>query len=426
MKARKLYCIVPCVAAVLWPAGCGSLMKSDSGADQNFITDARKSRNQDARDADGPTIQPETYLAAGRLHETQGRLVKAAEQYRLAVASKPDWVEASNRLGIVLDRLGRFKEADEVFAKAIRLAPDKAHLHNNLAFSYILQQRWREAEISLTKAIEINPAMTRARVNLAMVVAQQGRFDEAFTQFKTVLPIEDAHYNMGLMYQSKRLNVEAARSFKAALKANPKLVAAQQRLDALPKDVVSQAEQTAETTTVQNTPAVAAQNTETAASPLPEDLQLAAVGTDLVSQPTTRPAIEQTTPTIERSSSAMEESASATEQPSATIEETLSTLQEESTLSVEPMPEEQQVADSSVLDVAAPEPVESHAVNRGLVSQLMKQLSDHMMRYVVSEPDGDESVESLLDDSQDGSEDGRKGDREGDAVVTDNSLPRDD
>lgn len=264
-------------ALIVWPAGCGNLLKSKFGQDQPPRTNTQKGYMEEAPEADSPAIQPETHLAAGRLHETQGRLVRAAEQYRLAIAAKPTSIEAMNRLGIVLDRLGRFKEADEVFAKAIRLAPDQAHLHNNLAFSYILQARWREAEVSLTKAIEIDPSMARARVNLAMTLAQQGRFDDAFTHFQAVLPIEDAHYNMGLMYQSKRLSVDAAKSFKAALRANPKLVAAQQRLDSLPKDVVSQAER----------------NSEISASPPPAGSQLAGGAANLAPAPTSRPAIKE-------------------------------------------------------------------------------------------------------------------------------------
>lgn len=316
MTARKPWWIGLCAAVVIiGPAGCGSLFKSKLGTDQQPVSDARKDNEREVRDADPPNIKSDTYLAAGRLHESQGRLVKAAEQYRLAVAAKPDSVEALNRLGITLDRLGRFKEADDAFTKAIQLAPDKAHLHNNLAFSYILQQRWREAEVSLTKAIELSPGMTRARVNLAVAAAQQGRFTDAFTHFQAVLPIEDAHYNMGLMYQSKRLNVEAAKSFKAALRANPKLVAAQQRLDALPKEVISQADQ----------------NSEISASPPPPNTvqQLAAHGVDLTPKPATRPAAVETRPAIEESRPAIEESRPA----------------------VEPMPEEQSSADPLILDV---------------------------------------------------------------------------
>lgn len=230
-------------------------------------------------------ILPRTHLAAGRLHESQGRLVRAVEQYRLAVALNPNAVEALNRLGIVLDRLGRFKQADAAFNRAIKAAPKDAYIYNNLAFSYIMQLRYAEAEETLRQALSLQPDFPRARINLAMCLAQQERFDEALAQFHTVLSAEDAYYNMGLMYQSKRKPVEAARSFQAALELNPRMVAARKRLDKMPEDVLQEA----------------IRNTQATASPRPIEettsQQLAVSQT-----PTSRPAqsrSEREKPTVE-------------------------------------------------------------------------------------------------------------------------------
>ena len=46
-----------------------------------------------------------------------------------------------------------------------------------------------------------------------MALAQQERFDEAMKHFLTVVPMEDAWFNIGLMYQSKSRPAEAARAF---------------------------------------------------------------------------------------------------------------------------------------------------------------------------------------------------------------------
>ena len=58
-----------------------------------------------------PDITPETYLAAGQMHETQGRLTRAAAQYRMAIQLYPQHVEAHNRLGLVLCQMQQFNEA---------------------------------------------------------------------------------------------------------------------------------------------------------------------------------------------------------------------------------------------------------------------------------------------------------------------------
>lgn len=194
-------------------------------------------------DAISPDILPETHLAAGRLHESEGRWVRAVEQYRMAVTVNPKSIEAYNRLGVVLDRLGKFREADAVFSRAIQIAPNEAHIRNNLAFSYIMQGRWADAQAELTKAIEINPNFVRARVNMGTVLAQQGNFEEGFKNFYQVLRPEDAYYNIGLMYQSKQRTVEAAQAFQQALAVNPKMAAAQKRLELLPPTAVAEAEQ---------------------------------------------------------------------------------------------------------------------------------------------------------------------------------------
>ncbi len=218
-------------------------------------------------------ILPHTHLAAGRLHESQNRLGRAAEQYRLAVALKPDFVEALNRLGIVLDGMGQFKEADEAFLKAIEAAPQDAYLYNNLGFSYLTQLRWADAEEVLTRAVELKPDFARGRVNLGLALAQQGRYDEALAQFQAALDAEAAYYNIGLMYQSKHRLVEAARAFKTALELNPRMVAARKRLDLLPPEAVSAAER----------------HTEAIASPLSLDANTS-TASDPGERPTTRPA----------------------------------------------------------------------------------------------------------------------------------------
>ncbi len=272
----RMRCTIFAFPLLVSAVGCGSLkfdkdLFSKNIFDQSDDEEAKKAAAVEGKD---PEILPDTHLAAGRLHETQGRLTRAAEQYRLAIAMRPDNVEAYNRLGMVLDRLGRYREADDAFKQAIKLDPQAAYLHNNLAFSYIMQSKWEEARSELIDALEIAPGFTRARVNLAMVMAMDGKYAEAQEQFQLALPPEDAHYNMGLMYQTKRMPTEAARSFMSALAANPAMESAKKRLALLPADAVAAAGRH-ETASASPAPAHAA---VTSGSPVP------------VVAPTTRPA----------------------------------------------------------------------------------------------------------------------------------------
>ncbi len=238
------------LAILVWP-GCSmntELAKRDS-KEHTSASVAKPSPNPDeVPEAKSPEILPMTHLSAARLHESNGHLPRAAEQYQQVIAMNPNELEAHNRLGIVLDRLGRFKEADDVFNKAIKRFPREASLRNNLAFSYIMQSRWRDAETELNEALSIRPDFARARVNLGMVLAQQEKYEQALDQFKAALPREDAYYNIGLMYQSQRRPEDAARAFQKALQQNPKMVAAQKRLDMLPPEVVKAVKESAAAT----------------------------------------------------------------------------------------------------------------------------------------------------------------------------------
>lgn len=187
-------------------------------------------------------IQSKTFIAAARLHESQGHLLPAIQQYQAALQEDPKNVEVMARIGLLYDQLGNGAAAEAAYKQALQIDPQDARLHNNLAFNYIMRRQWSLAEAELNDAIKLAPEFARARVNLAMTMAQQSRFDEALKQFEFVLPAEDAHYNMGLMYQSKRKMVEAAEQYKRALQVNPKLTAAAQQLKKMPSSVLSEAD----------------------------------------------------------------------------------------------------------------------------------------------------------------------------------------
>ena len=194
------------------------------------------------READAPIIAPDTHLAAGRLHESQGRLAAAVEQYQMAVNADPRHVEALNRLGVAMTRLGQYRKAERALQKAVELAPDQAYLLNNLAYARMAEGRWREAAELLTRAVERFPDFPKARINLAVSLAMQGDDQGALEQFQLALPPEDAYYNMGMLYQSRRETVKAAHAYKLALETNPKLTAARRRLESLPAEILGRAD----------------------------------------------------------------------------------------------------------------------------------------------------------------------------------------
>jgi Flp pilus assembly protein TadD len=180
-----------------------------------------------------PKLLPVTHFRSGQVHEMRGAPELALEQYRKAIALNHRFVAAYNRAGVVLDRLGRFDEANEVFLEAIALEPEEAYLRNNLAFSYMLQHQWLDAESELRTALNLSPRFTRARVNLGVTLGRLGRFDESLAQFKEVLPLANAYYNLGLLYKAQDLQAEALAAFEQALSIEPTLTVAQTQINAV-------------------------------------------------------------------------------------------------------------------------------------------------------------------------------------------------
>ncbi len=170
-----------------------------------------------------PTIKAETFLATGRLVESQGNFIQAAKLYQRACKSRVDYVAAWNRLGIVCDKLGRYKQAEESFNQAIKHAPKTAFLYNNLGFSCLLAGKYAEAEGHLRQALELNGQFRRARVNLGLALAKQGKFEAALVEFKKGLPEAQAYYNMGYLHRQTAQWQKAGNYYRLALALDPDL-----------------------------------------------------------------------------------------------------------------------------------------------------------------------------------------------------------
>lgn len=213
-----------------------------AGCTQQIPKSAPGNLPDGATPAVAPKMHATTYFAHAHLLERQGNLDRAVEQYRLALEAQPDFLTARNRLGITLNKLGKHEEASNEFRKALLIKPERAFVLNNLGFSLYLEGRYAEAEQVLRRAIEQEPDFRRARMNLAIVTAKQGRFQESFDELVKACGESDAHYNLGLMQTEAAMYADAAASFDAALRLNPKLEAARQQLREVARLAATQSE----------------------------------------------------------------------------------------------------------------------------------------------------------------------------------------
>ena len=92
---------------------------------------------------------------------------KAAEQYRAAVAMKPNSALYSN-LALALERTGKDEEADAAYEQAVRIDPSNANAWNNMAQKQMRNGNYEEALELAGKAAQLNPKLAPAHNALAI------------------------------------------------------------------------------------------------------------------------------------------------------------------------------------------------------------------------------------------------------------------
>jgi tetratricopeptide (TPR) repeat protein len=159
--------------------------------------------------------------ARGRLKRYEEALVDYQEALRIA----PDYLDALNNLGSVLDKLGRFEEAVDAYSRTIKLKADYGLAHNNLGASYYHLGRYEEAIVAYKRALELPPQASTTHYNLGVAYSKLGRYREAVESLLTAIRLRpkyfEAYSHLGSVYcQMGRAN-QAVESFSKAIDLNP-------------------------------------------------------------------------------------------------------------------------------------------------------------------------------------------------------------
>jgi serine/threonine-protein kinase len=118
-------------------------------------------------------------LARG--YESAGKLARAEETYKNAVAMRPDYWNGYNTLALFYYRQKRYAEGIAPLEQALKLTPDNSALYANLAAMYLGTndpKDFPQAERVLKRSIEIAPTYA-AYTNLGFLYMQQKRWAEA-------------------------------------------------------------------------------------------------------------------------------------------------------------------------------------------------------------------------------------------------------
>ena len=207
-----------------------------------------------------------SFLRAGMANERTGNYPAAVKAYERGLAVEPENVELLNSLGFALFQQGKSKEAVVALDKALAIDPKHAKAHNNMALASIdlgelevAEAHYREslaikpqpaiyndlgfvlereglpdeAAEMYRKAIKLDPKSAAAHYNLGSSLARSGKYAEAESELRKALKISpntQTYTGLGIVLWQLGRTDEAITSLQAAIKADPKNAAAQQKL----------------------------------------------------------------------------------------------------------------------------------------------------------------------------------------------------
>ncbi len=173
------------------------------------------------------TLRPaaESHNSVAIVLKAQGQYAAAVEQYRKALALKPNQPEVMSNLGNALKESGSTEEAIACYQDAIALNPNYAEAHNNLGISYKDQGKLDEAIQSYQTALRLKPNYVEAHHNLGIIWRMQGKLDLAIDYFRQAIALKpsyvEAHTSLGsTLHQQGKLD-EAIAAFKHLLTLKP-------------------------------------------------------------------------------------------------------------------------------------------------------------------------------------------------------------
>lgn len=133
------------------------------------------------------------HMARGRTALDARRFSDAAEEFRKALASRPDSVPARVNLGTALAEAGDIEGAIEQFEETLRIDPAHAGAHYNLGLVLLAQNRFDRAVLHLKTASELNPKDEEPRIVLARYLMSANRIDEAISEYAKLVESNPAN-----------------------------------------------------------------------------------------------------------------------------------------------------------------------------------------------------------------------------------------
>lgn len=201
---------------------------------------------------------PLLFNISGACYASLGKIQKGIESYEMAIAIKPDFIDAlfnlanlyrkahnlknaiiyyqniinimpdhgpaQINLGISLEESGLINEAIDHYEVAKKCNPKNIDIFKNLGALYLDSGQYENAIFEFENALTINPNDDELNNNLGVSLRELGHFIEAKEYLKKSISINDqyskAHYNLGFLYQDIGSIDKAIVHFEKAISIN--------------------------------------------------------------------------------------------------------------------------------------------------------------------------------------------------------------
>ncbi len=134
----------------------------------------------------------------GVIHHTKSRYEEAEHAFEVALRINPAYTDAALNLSVTYNELGKYDKAREIYARAMsntqrqprNLEPfargKLANMHADLGEVYASMALYLEAVREYEKALELSPDFVDLRTRLGNVFRDMGRPDRAIVEFEHV------------------------------------------------------------------------------------------------------------------------------------------------------------------------------------------------------------------------------------------------
>jgi tetratricopeptide (TPR) repeat protein len=155
-------------------------------------------------------------LTAELLLEKQ-RNREAIEEYKAALAIRPDESTLFFGLGMAYMKEMKLQQAIEQFRESLRFDPYNTEAYHNIGRCYIALHQPEDAIRYLREAIRLDPDLLVAHGVLGRALAMQGKLAEAVREMEIAAPTDkdgSLHYQLYLAYRTLKESVKATSALR--------------------------------------------------------------------------------------------------------------------------------------------------------------------------------------------------------------------